>query len=184
MNKKDSIILAALELLVSNGIHATPMSAIAKHAKTGMGTIYNYFPNKEVLVNCIYIYIKEKEEQIVLNQITEGPIKKQFESHYLGVIKFYAENPVFFDFMHQFQASPIITDESKEQAYQVIEPVISLIRQGQEEGIIKNIDPYIILSFLAGSILHFLSKHLRDSSIFDNKLIDTHLLLVWDAIKM
>jgi AcrR family transcriptional regulator len=41
--------MAAMKLLVDRGIQATPMSAIAKAAGTGMGTIYNYFATKEDL---------------------------------------------------------------------------------------------------------------------------------------
>ena len=64
MNKRASIQLAALKLLAVNGLHATPMSAIAKEAGTGMGTIYNYFPNKEVLINSLYVSVKEAERQV------------------------------------------------------------------------------------------------------------------------
>ena len=51
MTKKENILSAALSLLTQKGVHNTPMSAIAKSAGTGMGTIYNYFPNKELLIN-------------------------------------------------------------------------------------------------------------------------------------
>ena len=47
-----------MTLLIENGVQGTPMSAIAKEANTGMGTIYNYFPTKEDLINSTYIYIK------------------------------------------------------------------------------------------------------------------------------
>ena len=64
VNKKEAITTAALRLLVSKGIRATPMSAIAKEAGTGMGTIYNYFPNKEMLVNALYVEVKQAEKII------------------------------------------------------------------------------------------------------------------------
>ncbi|WP_316927874.1 TetR/AcrR family transcriptional regulator [Croceivirga radicis] len=71
MNKKQIILSSALELLVEKGVHNTPMSAIGKAAKTGMGTIYNYFPNKEALINEIYTDIKKKKNYSlrILNRI-------------------------------------------------------------------------------------------------------------------
>jgi AcrR family transcriptional regulator len=46
VDKKEQIIKAAMKLLTERGVQATPMSAIAKAANTGMGTIYNYFATK------------------------------------------------------------------------------------------------------------------------------------------
>jgi len=40
------------------------MSAIAKAANTGMGTIYNYFTTKEELINSIYLYIKRLRHHV------------------------------------------------------------------------------------------------------------------------
>ena len=64
MNKKESIILSALQLLTEKGVHNTPMSAIAKSSGTGMGTIYNYFPNKDALFNDIYSRIKNEAIEV------------------------------------------------------------------------------------------------------------------------
>jgi TetR/AcrR family transcriptional regulator, repressor of fatR-cypB operon len=57
VDKKLQIIHAAMKLLIANGVQATPMSAIAREANTGMGTIYNYYATKEELINAIYIFI-------------------------------------------------------------------------------------------------------------------------------
>lgn len=89
MNKKESILLAALSLLTEKGVHNTPMSAIAKAAGTGMGTIYNYFPNKELLINEIYVNIKESEKSVFINFSLEKPIKSQFENYFSSIIDFF-----------------------------------------------------------------------------------------------
>ena len=79
VDKREQIILAAMTLLIENGVQGTPMSAIAKEANTGMGTIYNYFPTKEDLINSTYIYIKQDELKSVAVPHVNEPIKKQFE---------------------------------------------------------------------------------------------------------
>ena len=85
MNKKESILQSALELLAQKGVHDTPMSAIAKSANVGMGTIYNYFPNKEMLLNEVYIKIKHQESSVFENFDTNQPIKTQFEQYFVSV---------------------------------------------------------------------------------------------------
>lgn len=120
---------AALKLLVEKGVHNTPMSEIAKAAGTGMGTIYNYFPNKEELINEIYADIKEQEETLFLTVNTDQPIKTQFENYLRIIIEFFIEHPSYFNFLQQLEASPIITEENKTKGGKSVEIVAILLKK-------------------------------------------------------
>lgn len=182
VNKKESILIAALELLTEKGIHNTPMSAIAKTAGTGMGTIYNYFPNKELLINEIYKNIKEKEKSVFLDFDSNNPIKTQFENYFSSIISFFKDNPRYFKFMEQLQASPIITKETREFGEQSILPVFQLLVKGKQERIIKNIETDEILMFIGGSILSYLRWYFNNSET-ENSSLKNQIQMVWDAIK-
>jgi len=185
MGKKEHILQAALELLVENGIHATPVSMISKKAKTGMGTIYNYFQNKDVLINAIYVDIKTKEKNVLESVFeSELPVKVQFENYYRSMVQFFIENPLFFSFMDQLQASPIITTETKEVGLDAIEHVLELIAKGKKEHIIKNIDNNELLQFIGGSMLSYLRwiNRSNESSNLEDTL-SNQIRLVWDGIK-
>lgn len=175
--------MAALELLVENGLHATPMSAIAKAANTGMGTIYNYFANKEALINAIYVDIKEQEEIVLSAFLSDQPIKTQFEKYYTSVVGIFLENPLFFKFMEQLQASPIITNESREVGYKAVEPVIHLLEKGKEERIVKEIDTNELLLFIGGAMLSYLRWYFNQAQGEKNISLQNQLVMVWDAIK-
>ena len=66
MSKKEDILNTTLKLVIEKGIHNTPMSLIAEEAGVGMGTIYNYFASKEVLINALYLKLKEDEAEYML----------------------------------------------------------------------------------------------------------------------
>lgn len=184
MTKKENILEAGVQLLANNGIHATPMSAIAKSAQTGMGTIYNYFANKEILINAIYVDIKQKETDIFDPVDLKKTVQSQLEAYYLAVIKFYIANPSYYQFMEQLQGSPIITIESKEFGYQTIEPVIEILGLGQQQGVIKDIEQDELLQFLGGTILSFVKWYFTDTKPTKKKQsLDNQLKMVWDAIK-
>ena len=133
MTKKEAIINAALELLTKKGIHNAPMSEIAKAAGTGMGTIYNHFSNKDLLINEIYLIIKEEEEAAFLNVDTTKPIKTQFENYLATLIEFHSNNPLYFNFLEQVQASPIITEENRKKGGKPVELVATLLKNGQQQ---------------------------------------------------
>lgn len=181
--KKNNIIEAALRLLASNGVHATPMSAIAKAANTGMGTIYNYFPTKEKLINAIYVDIKQREETLLLVPSKKRTVKSQFEHYYLVVTEFYLKNPDCFRFMDQLNGSPIISEESRAEGYRAIRPVINIIEQGQQEGLIKNIKIEELLQFIGGAVLAHLGWVIYSKNTKEKPSLKNQLRLIWDAIK-
>lgn len=182
MNKKESILKAALELLVEKGVHNTPMSQIAKAAGTGMGTIYNYFPNKELLINEIFVQIKEEEEVLFLKVNTELPIKTQFESYLTLIIQFFMEQPLYFNFLQQLEASPIITAENKKKGKKSVEMVAVLLENGQKDRIIKSIPLEEILVFISGFISSYLNRNLNTIEKEKTSLTN-HIQMVWDGIK-
>ena len=182
MNKKDSIVLAALQLLSERGVHNTPMSAVAKVAGCGMGTIYNYFPTKENLINDIYVYIKQEEVAVFAPFVKENAIKPQFENYFQAIISFFTDKPMYFQFMEQLQASPIITEESKDTGLIAIKPVYELIEKGIQDGIIKEIDTNELLQFVGGSILSFLRSYSQEKQASNQDIIN-QIKMTWDGIK-
>lgn len=182
MTKKEAIINAALKLLVEKGVHNTPMSVIAKAAGTGMGTIYNYFPRKEDLINEIYAGIKEQEESLFLEVNTDQPIKTQFENYLTAIIEFFIHNPLYFNFLQQLEASPIITSENKAKGRRAVDMVAVLLKVGQQDRIIKDIDLDEILVFIGGAISSYLKRNLNPSEEKQTSLA-SHIRMVWDGIR-
>lgn len=173
-----------MKLLAENGVQATPMSAIAKAAGTGMGTIYNYFATKEELINAIYLYIKRSEMDLIAKSIEEtAPLKNRFLHYYTAFINFYLKHPEGFAFMDQFQNSPVILSCTKDEGKAGFLPVFALIEQGQDEGIIKKIDMEAILYFLAGTVTTYVRWILSSDQSKHKQHLEQQLRLVWDAIK-
>jgi len=184
VDKREQIILAALRLLAEKGIQATPMSAIAREAGTGMGTIYNYFATKEELINAIYLYIKFSEiDQIVKSIDESASLKMKFFHYYTSFIHFYLKHPESFAFMDQFHSSPVITEDTKEKGRSGFMPVIDLIQQGQREGIIKQIDLDPILHFIGGTVTTYVRWIIDIGPQQHAKHLEQQLRMVWDAIK-
>ncbi|MFD1552574.1 TetR/AcrR family transcriptional regulator [Putridiphycobacter roseus] len=182
MNKKETILAAALTLLTDTGVHNTPMSAIAKAAGTGMGTIYNYFPNKEILINEIYVNIKAEEKTIFQVFDENVPIQTQFEDYFKAIITFFIANRVYFKFMEQLQASPIITQESRDLGGESVASTRRLLLKGQQDRIIKAIDINEIMVFIGGAIMSYLRWYFNQEKP-NKKALTNQITMVWDAIK-
>jgi len=182
MTKREIILNAALELLVKKGVHNTPMSEIAKAAGTGMGTIYNYFPTKEILINEIYIDIKQLEETLFMKVNTDQPIITVFENYMTSIIEFFIHNQSYFNFLLQLEASPIITKKNKEEGSKSVEMMAQVLKDGQHNKIVKNIDIDEILVFIGGAITSYLKQYFSTSKK-KQSILKNHIRMVWDGIK-
>lgn len=182
MNKKESILNAALKLLVEKGVHNTPMSEIAKAAGTGMGTIYNYFPNKDVLINSIYVEIKEEEEEVFNAVDTSQSVEVQLKSYLKVLIDFLVKNPRYYHFLGQMESSPIITKENLKKGRKTVDMVANLLITGQKEGIVKDLEVDQLLVFIGGTIRASANWHLQTNKK-GKGFVSQHISLVWDAIK-
>ena len=77
--RKDEILSVALELFAQNGYKGTSISQIAKQAKISKGLMYNYFENKEKLLEEIVLEGFNKIAELELNynlNSDENPKKK------------------------------------------------------------------------------------------------------------
>ncbi len=183
VDKKEKIIHGAMKLLIENGMQATPMSAIAKEAGTGMGTIYNYFATKEELVNSIFIFIKQDQIKNIMIPLTDKDIKKQFNHYYRGIIQYLINHPSYFHYLDQFHSSPVLSIAVRDQGLKIITPIVDLIMEGQKQGLIKSIGIRELLEFLDGGLMGFVRWLLVDKKSLSTLLLDNQVLIAWDAIK-
>lgn len=57
-DKRTAIIKAALKLFTERGFQGTSTAQISKDAGVATGTLFNYFPTKEDLINNLYFEVK------------------------------------------------------------------------------------------------------------------------------
>lgn len=184
VDKRTQIILAAMKLFIENDIQATPMTAIAKAAHTGMSAIYSYFRSKEVLINSIFIYIKERQYHNLRTEPLSGTVNEQFQKYYTEFSLYLIGHPYEFYFLSQFEHSPIITPETRARELKLYEPVTRLICEGQQQGLIKNISTQELLEFLNGGILRFMRCLLTTEREKQGQLLENQLAMAWDAVTL
>jgi len=79
---KAKILKVAVELIALNGYKKTSMSKIAKEAKIGEATIYNYFTTKEdILYEYFYeLQVNTKKKLLKLEEFNDFTLKEQLQT--------------------------------------------------------------------------------------------------------
>ncbi len=176
INRKESIIRAAIEAFSKKDFKTASISEIAQKAGVANGTIYQYFKDKEDLFFSIPI---EKTNEF----------RSQLELHLEGISGAYNKIRKFvWYFLFFFKTNPeygrilmlemrVSKSFVKTKAYgflkQSVSQVKNIIIEGQNEGIIrKDTDIYILRHLILGTLEHMVSRWLLKGGKYD--LLEHH----------
>ena len=180
MNKRDDILKAALKLFVEQGEQSTSMKWIAEEAECGIGTMYNYFKSKEELINVLYLEIKTKLFNYILEaHNTSSSVKQQFVSAWLRSIDYSILNPLQTRFLQVYSHSPKICEKVIGEVGKLIYPLMEIYEKGIREGIIKDQNTLQLVIFTNGAI----SSSVSYNPNITNQCKKDLVLMAWDAIK-
>ena len=180
MNKKDNILNAALKLFVEQGEQTTSMKWIAKEAKCGIGTMYNYFPSKNDLISALYLKLKTNLFNNIRNALDlNAPVKQQFITTWLSILNYSITHQYEFKFLNIFSHSPKISEEASDKINKLLYPIMETYEKGKNEGVIKDIDTIQLIIFINGAITATILNNPTVSEEEKKKLV----LMAWDAIK-
>jgi len=137
---KDQILEVALNLFIAQGFDATPTSQISKEANVSTGTLFYYFPNKNLILEQLYLSIK-KELSTYLQQKDDFilPTKKRLFTCLRSYVEWVNANPKKTVFLDQFYHSANISKTIKQEAYGEFDRMKEIVEAALHEGILKEL---------------------------------------------
>src|SRR6476661_2644445 len=113
-DKREAILAAALRLIARLGLHATPMSAVAKQAGVAAGTLYLYFPSKEAMINALYLEVLADRDRSMAADAEgarrDGAIGRAgLWAFWHGLARWHLDHPDGSNFLLQCKSSGILT---------------------------------------------------------------------------
>ncbi|MDR6552718.1 TetR/AcrR family transcriptional regulator [Paenibacillus qinlingensis] len=185
MSKKQDIMAATLDLIHEEGLQAVTFSKIFKRANVGSGTIYNYFANKEEIVNAVY---KEARmhlgEYLVQGFTPEASLYERFKRLQLNRLQFGIDFPKEFLFIDSFSFSPYISHELRnmDDGDNSREVVLSVIVEGQKQGIFREMESHLSHQLIHGIISSILKGYYVQKYPLDEIQIQQVLESSWKAL--
>ncbi|MGL4631972.1 MAG: TetR/AcrR family transcriptional regulator [Leadbetterella sp.] len=184
--KEIQILESTIRIVSKTGLSGLRMSDVAKESKIATGTVYIYYSDKHSLLKGVYLYLSKdiiKDFSVGIKDLDSLKTKiNKISFNYLQSSIVYPERGIFFE---QYMRSPFqgVGEDLLKEETDIYEPILKLIVRGQNENILKDIDPELIMNVVCG-ILDSTAK----IAIFENKTIrdidwDNLFALIWDAIK-
>jgi AcrR family transcriptional regulator len=137
---REKILTTALRLFTQYGVDATPTARISKEAGVSTGTLFYYFPDKDVLVDQLYLSIKkEMAGSVRSHDDTTLPVRERIGQCMRGYIAWGTANPFKVRFLDQFYNYPGIGEDVQKQAFDEFSWMADLIASAVREGILPDL---------------------------------------------
>lgn len=150
---RQSLHQAVAKILLEEGLQGLTMEHISETAGMAKGTIYNYFKDKEELLQYVVessMEPLEKRNDLIFSS-HEPPLKK-LEQFVFSTLSYFDENKAFFRVMFDPELSGLKKPpKRKDRHQQLIKKVGKVIEDGIKEGVIKSAPPLKLSAILVMS---------------------------------
>ncbi len=183
-NKIEQVYKATLRLVKKNGLAGITMGEIAKEANIATGTLYIYFKNKSELINSLFTACRNASAAVYFkNYAASMPFKTGLKTIWFNLLNYRIKKFEEAIFVDQCFHSPFITETTKEITKKLFQPLYSLIETGKKQGLIKNEDTWLLLTFMAGSINETVKHAHYSNRKLTGNVIEQMFQMCWDGLK-
>ena len=178
-SKQDHILQTALELFAVEGM-AVPTAKIASRAGVANGTLFNYFPTKQDLIDALYLGLKKEMMQLFVAGGADkaSSLKQTSFVIWNNYIRWALAHPLKHGVMSLFKTANVLSPGVLAQADEVFKPLHELLRKGIKKGEVLNLDFDYLYQIKAAqinvSIEHALARKLK------GKVLEAHIAAGFD----
>ena len=162
MDKREKLLEAALQLILTEGYATLTIKKLGKEAGVALGTLYLYFASKEQLFVALHQTIIQQLQALVLQgYAADRPFKANFWQVTHNILAFYAARPDCFSFLQQYRTSPLLGEQTQQQA-QLLAPVYAVLAEARHQRLVKNLPTELLVALVSGPINAFMQLALEE----------------------
>jgi TetR/AcrR family transcriptional regulator, multidrug resistance operon repressor len=164
--QKEAIIREkALEMIVREGFDGFSMQKLAREAKVSPATLYIYYVNREDMLDQLYNDVVTKFTTVSLNDFDpDAPFAEGLWRQWLNRLQFIEQYPHHYEFMDQFQNSPLIHNKGQ-QLSEFKENMRAFVKNAFDRGEISRMEPELYWSLAYGPFHTLIKFHLNEKNM-------------------
>lgn len=146
---KERIVKTVIELIRENG--CITMEEAAKKSGVSKGSLYNYFDNKESLMEYVHAEMVEPLEKR-FREIRESSMRpsEKLMAVFEDIFDVNEEVCLYFRFLESHRT---VEEDAKDTHYLLLEPLSEIFEAGIKTGEFVNVDPYILANTFTGMVI-------------------------------
>lgn len=183
-DKRSLLLDASIDLFASQGFWNTSTAAIAKHAKVATGTLFNYFPSKQALIDAVYLELKQR----LLAQLPksmEGDCQFIMQSTWQAFVHWALTEPEQYDLTMQLKMSQLVSNQAMESSFSQFQGFVQLIElQVAKGGLFKPLDANYVMEIINKQLeanIGFAKQHQLSGRLLENH-VDLGFKVLWQGL--
>ncbi len=183
-DKRTAIMEAALKLFTERGFQGTSTAQISKEAGVATGTLFNYFPTKEDLINSLYSEVKGQLSHSMGKEVeAQSTFQDKLRKIWSNLIKWGVDNQEEFLFVGQFCSSPYITKFTREEVMKEYIFLHNLVNEGIITGEIRDFSAELTIAMFYQASRAVVNLILdSDPSQDENKVLEDGFQIIWRGL--
>lgn len=180
--KRIAIRNAAIADVIENGLGNATVAKIANQANVSAGTIYVYYPNKEEMLQSIFIEIKSMLHDVMIDAHQSG--KSSAESirlMWFALFYFIFENPNMFAFHEVVSAERILNVQQNGNVSAMAADIHDILQSAINNGTLKSMPLDCIISLLLAPAAS-LARRMLSSGSKDMEKASQLFQAIWSGI--
>lgn len=188
-DKKELVCQAAIKIIARDGFHNATVEKIASGAGVAVGTVYNYFLNKNDILNYIFQREYEKRKTYFLKLKEEDlhpleKLKRILSMHFEEVKK----NPDVFLVLLRERGMPRVCHFEGITRFEGLPRFIEeILQEGMKSGTLRSSKLHVIAPAIFGSIEALMGRYLMEieekgSSIILDEAAEEIALILWHGM--
>lgn len=183
--KREQLLEASIDLFAREGFWNTSTARIAKHAGVATGTLFNYFPSKDALINAVYMQLKDEWRAHVLDGYpAHADVKTRLEHIWFHYIEWCVRHPDRYSLKQQLSMADVLSAEAIGYEESELTFLHELVQNGFEQGVFKEmaVDYFnsIVMAELDATVRYATSLGLKDMAL--TRLIALSVDILWSGV--
>ncbi|WP_373817916.1 TetR/AcrR family transcriptional regulator [Glaesserella sp.] len=177
------ILNATEQLMAKEGVQNISTHKIAKEAGVSVGTIYLYFKDKESLLQQLVLYLFDAFHTAVDSKHDPTlPLFEQYKQMWRDTWQFMLSKPDIVKNIHQYESLPQFQTIMLECLKSEETTWNKFVRQGQENGVIALLPPFVLFAISMHTIWELMRQQLILGEVYSETILEEAILRTWKAI--
>ncbi len=184
LEKREAIKQATFALVAEHGVPALKMADLAKRAGVSASSLYTYFEDKDHLIQTLFREVMKTMVGLAIQEFqSDRPYKINLKEFWIAYLRYRIQHHNEILFCERVKASPYFQKTVTETKMMELAVPMQLIRLGQEQLLLKEMDERILFAALDGMAERMTTLFTSGEMSPTEENIAYCFTLLWDCIK-
>ncbi len=181
--KRLAIRNAVIAEVIEGGLAGASVARIAKRAAVSAGTIYLYFPNKEALLQQVYLEIKTDFHAQMMTALSDSrPSDVNLRAMWFSMFSYLCAHPNDFLFSEYVGAAQVLDTDSQAEVTRMSAQISEVIGKAIQDGTLAPAPIDSILALLVSPVIYLVRKSIVMGKPVGRKTLTLTYDMIWKAI--